>query len=308
MTDLHGLQETPVHIRMDIDTILDSIPNLSTERHHIDDDVVVVVFGRRKRPLLGLMQEDGQGGITRLLMHHPNDIGAMVEPLRRIGVVPDLLDISTNWEGEELLDLDALRKAVAYPFPDEPNAEVCVITGTRANARVHADGRWLSGWYGSTIADMTQFAVVDRTLPIGPICDDEIRKAIAAGKVVEIVPIAQEDMASTPSEIIAAQIEVGISITEDLLKGEGGGFPVGRMIREGDDMVAQPFAGLLQGHRGEAGVDLVGIGRLMALVARARAKPLTDAKSRTKAVAQVVERLKGDILEEMLLAPPEDWP
>lgn len=307
MTDLHGLRETPVHIQMDIDALLDNVPNLPAERHRIEDETIVVVFGRRKRPLLGLMQEGDDRRITRLLMPHPLDIAAMVEPLRRIGVTPDMLAVSTTWEGEELLDLDALRKAVAYPFPDEPNAEVCVITGGRANARVHDDGRWLSGWYGSTVADMTRFAVVDRTMPIGPICDDEIRKAIATGRIVEIMPIAQEDMASTPSEIIAAQIEVGISITEDLLKGEGGGFPVGRMIREGDDMVAQPFANLLQGHPGESGVDLVGIGRLMALVARARAKPLDDAKTRTQAVAQVVERLKGDHLEEMILSAPEDW-
>jgi len=289
-----------------------------------NSETFVLPLGRRSKSLLGLLQESEYPDRVRILIqgqidyryseHHPNRvvfsssaprlpiIQALVHPLRALDIDPDDIASVVTTGADISMDADELRQAVAYPFPDEPNAEVCVITGGRANARVYEYPLQLSGWYGSTIADMTSFAIVDRSMPIGPICDDEIRKALAAGRIILNAPLSSEELSSTSDDAIKALIDLGISIAENhIANGNAGDMPLGRVVSENDEALAYPFIDALQGFHTPEGVDLVGIGRLMAMVAELRSAPLTPGPVRDQAIERVIHRLKRNSMDDLSL-------
>lgn len=199
-----------------------------------------------------------------------------------------------------------------YPFPDEPNAEICTITGGRANARVFDKPREIMGWYGSTICDMTSFAVIDSSLPIGPISDGEIEKALAAGRIVSTEPMTWSDLRALPSAAVRALIQLGIDRTTDAIStpapGELGDLPIGIRTVD-DDMLAAPF---IPGLISNGLVNLVGIGALLALTVHARGGTLEDPTACSAAIDRLERRIhdRNYAIDSLLdvIANPESEP
>lgn len=175
-----------------------------------------------------------------------------------------------------------------------PNAEVCVHCGGEAHAVVGRDGpHRVTGWYGSRIADMRTMYAFD-TVPDGPICDVCLQAAIDAGRVVDPEPILSGELPldQVPDTVVALLIEAGAACAAMLLQeNREHRFPVHREWWPGhDDPLAFPFEDNLSG-KGRPGTDLVGIGRLMALVAAARGREFGP-ETRTSAIADYVVRLR----------------
>lgn len=192
-----------------------------------------------------------------------------------------------------------------HPFPDDPNAEICAQCGARAYAVIGRGGHDLvTGWYGSTVVDMSSMLALDPDLPRGPICDDCLKKAIAEGKVYDPDPLRAGDvhLSSVPTPVVRGMLRLGMAAADRMLgrPSEGGVCIPPVWDVESDDPLFVGLSEGLFGHPRHAGVDLEAVGRLMTLVARARGRAFDEAE-REAAIDAFLERLAatGELLGQM---------
>ncbi len=167
-------------------------------------------------------------------------------------------------------------------------SEPCRHCGRKAYARIHSDLPLLSGWYGSTVADMTQFVVLDASEGPGPVCDEFVQNLIAAGKIIEDRPV--ETLDSLPRDNMAALIKLGVELVErDVADASGMTLPPVPPFHfeDADHMTGRAVSGLFG--RTE-GIDLVGVGQVMAMSARARGRPLLG-DERERVVGAYLDRI-----------------
>lgn len=294
---------TSIRVLARFEDLIPNNPHRRVQIDEIDGRQRVTILKRRNRIACGFEKD---GDAMRLLHTSPDDLSAVADDLRYMGIAPEMLADASQDDEADVVDLAALRAATAYPFPDDPNAEVCVVTGGRAYARRVSNPSYVHGWYGSTVADGGHFfAVVDESLPVGPLCDDEISKAIESGRLVPDIPMDRETLAGLPSAAVEALLVLGMERAEEqFARGVSGELPIG-IRSEDDDYLATPFMDGLMGRSSEGRIDVEGIGRLMALLARARGMPYEPDEHRASVVARTAKRLAADPMAdfEVMMAP-----
>lgn len=135
---------------------------------------------------------------------------------------------------------------------------------------------------------MAQFVVLDTSERPGPVCDEFVQNLIAAGKVVEDRPV--EALDSLPRDSMAALIMLGVALVErELVEASGTAIPSVPPVHfeDTDQMTGRAVAGLF----GRIdGIDLVGVGQVMAMSARARGRPLVG-DERERVVGAYLDRI-----------------
>lgn len=179
----------------------------------------------------------------------------------------------------------------------EENAACCQFCGGKAFARISAQMPVLFGWYGSTIADNVDFVVVDQSLKAGPVCDPCIEDMIKAERLVSDEPIDERLFAveDVPEWKVTALLchgmeQVEFQLTQPL--DEQRGVPVPPVFWEGDDPLAEPFIDPLFGRSRTKGVNLAGVGKLIAMISCLRGKPLVTREARIDAARAYYGRIR----------------
>lgn len=170
------------------------------------------------------------------------------------------------------------------------NAEVCCHCDGEAFARISDRLPLLYGWYGSATVDLQEYVVLDAEVKRGPICDACATKLIEAGKVVLADPVDTLDEVSR--EVASALLAFGMEAIEVEITNPteaANEVPcVPPVYFEKSDPLTKDLIDGLFGR--STGIDLVGIGQLMALASRARGRPLVG-EARDAAIATYVDRL-----------------
>lgn len=202
-----------------------------------------------------------------------------------------------------------------------PNAHTCIHTGKEAFAQLGLPVRGMvTGWYGSTVVDgLSPLVALDPDLPEGPVCDEMLEIWLAEGKVVDPSDFTsyRADVVKAAPETVSAILDLGARLALHYLDSEPTKrLPFGMPTFPGNEYLAFPFIQHLTGKPiAGSGPDLLAIGRLMAIVSRARGRAF-DADERRVAIAEFVDSLHmdrqammgilslADDLEEMPSGPP----
>lgn len=181
----------------------------------------------------------------------------------------------------------------------EANAETCVHTGKEAFAQLGRPVRgMISGWYGSTVVDgMSTLVALDPTLPEGPVCDEVLEGWLRDGRAVDPSDFTsfRADAARADPDTVAAIVDLGARLALHYLDTDAGPrLPFGMPTFHGNEFLAFPFMQHLSGKPVAGhGTDLMAIGRLMALVSRARGRSF-GMEERRVAIAEFVDSLRLD--------------
>lgn len=179
------------------------------------------------------------------------------------------------------------------PHPQDPSAEICVLTGGKAYARVrHGEVR---GWYGSTVADLDHvYVVLDGSIPEGPVSDDVLRRAIASGGLFDVDALREGriPLGEVPEAVVATLVANGVrdalsALRRDADEDLGVHVPPGEHVGIDDPLTVAPAEALF-GARRARGPDLHAIGSLAALALRARGREVDP----DAVAARVVDRIR----------------
>lgn len=190
------------------------------------------------------------------------------------------------------------------PFPDDPNAETCVHTGARAYAAAGRYGRnRVTGWYGSAVVDLDDvLLVLDPEFPEGAVCDAVLRDAVADGRLYDPSALLAGEvrLSELPDAVIAGMVGLGVDMAHRHLS-DSHGVPDGLSVPpvhdvERDDPLSLALMRCIMGVPRHRGPDLEQAGVLMALLHKARNRPLAG-EARGAALAGFVARVREN--EEM---------
>lgn len=192
-------------------------------------------------------------------------------------------------------------------------AERCVVTGKPAYAS-HGNPvqGFVKGWYGSTVVDaLSPMVALDPGLPVGPVCDDVLKGWLREGKLVDIEDIKtlRVDPFSMDPAILRAIVDVGARIALHYLDIDDGKVLGYEDMSHQREFLVYPFInteGRMNGIEKHPGPDLLAVGRIMALVARARGRPF-DQEERDRAIHDQVHRMirESNLFENILGAMDE---